>query len=684
MFKDLKNTPPHACARRGVVFYIVLAVVTVMSIFILFYVTFSRQLAYSSFYHVNRERLRGISEVILDSAFARVQSETRNPGSEITRNVVAQMRLSDRPPHSHFDITAPFFEDNKSSLLLGATLDYEVKARVFDKRTKTHDDHDYYSGEGLATLEIDLKAAFKNSAGNILAQLHRRRHYDIKVVALVSNFQNRESSYAMSFPLDYALLVRDGLREFDSAPQGRPLNQGNKIIIADQSAIVEQRRGQVYFGAADANSPSERIYLNTDENTEELLPSLPVTSIEVSQEECIRLIPQLRDEVYDYEGLRGFFDLSVYPANRASAPANEIEEMARLVLSVADDNTRVDPLAAGIDFAGPRDFNYLSSFVRGAVNQRFLYVVHFRVDASNVTFRAGGRTQSIPPEGAQRLEEVGRVTCFSPDIPYLSNAASEDAQKLKLIATRLVRLVEPSVNPQLRLISKLAEDYPYHSDQAMQKVEKSEIFSTAPTFYSRDSRPLSDITARGSEAFRPFRHYGLYSSRFFYAQELEDAGIYDKEEGVLNLRGIVSVEFEPVTLVPPAGRNYISVRGQGALIAPKGFTIQTGIRREDPRTDMMVMFTRDGSIRIATDEPVEASLLAFNDSNDGSIYPSQPFNVVGAVGVDRLFLNNYPSGASTITYDERLRAADNSDEIFSISMSPWIRFDDLNFSREGS
>ncbi|HQB82067.1 MAG TPA: hypothetical protein PLR50_01110, partial [Candidatus Rifleibacterium sp.] len=85
---------------------------------------------------------------------------------------------------------------------------------------------------------------------------------------------------------------------------------------------------------------------------------------------------------------------------------------------------------------------------------------------------------------------------------------------------------------------------------------------------------------------------------------------------------------------------------------------------------------------VGTDAQIEASLLAFNDSNTGSIVPSKPMNVVGSVGVDQLFLSRFPSAPGSIQYDPRLKAATDNDEIFALTVSPWVRYEDISFAKE--
>ncbi|NLF98194.1 MAG: hypothetical protein GX569_15785 [Candidatus Riflebacteria bacterium] len=668
--------------RRGIVFYIVLAVVSIMGVFILFYHTFSKQLAHSSFYHVNREKLRNYTEVILDSAFNTVQINTRDPNHDLTKRIVNQMRSSSLNNEA-FPLEAPLFEANKSALLGGATLDYTLTGRIFDKRTASPTGQKYYSGEGLATFEIILEAALK-AGSKELARCARRRQFDIKTVCLVSNYTKRENAYAMTFPLDYALLVRNGLREFKEGYRGQSFNDGQKLVVQDQGSIAAGRRGLVYFGRADRNNEDNRVYLNisdADAQSVAMLPGLSTQKFEISQDEVLQLIPEIdKNGAVKYQGLKGYFNFSVHPVAVSGTSSNANEDTARQVLSVVPGNRKLIPMPAGIKFEGSGDKAYFDSFLRGAVTQRFLYLVHFELEADGAQIGDGSDFYDIPPEGVQDLENSSKFVCFSPDITFYRESSGADPKGLAL-AQRLVQ-VEQRTNPPMPLTSDFAEDYLLHSGQSMQKAEVTTTFEDAPRFYGRDSSPLGDINMTGSEGFRPFGHYALFSARYLHAWELEKHGVYDKENGILNLRGITSVEIDHVSLDAPPGKNFITVRGSGALLAPAGFTINCGIRREDPNSSLCILFTRRGNIRIVTSERIEASLLAFNDSNSGSISPSRAFDVVGNIGVDQLYLNRFPTTPSRVEFDQRLRTDSDANEIFSINMSPWIRYDDINFAKE--
>lgn len=667
--------------RSGVVFYIVLSVVTLMGIFILFYHSFSKQLAFSSFYHVNREKLRNLTEIIIDSAFSNLQHATRDPRHELTKKFAEQMRTATLG-NAPFDLTAPLFEANRAALLNGATLKYSLSGRIFDKRTETPQSQKYYIGEGLGTLEILVDASLETPSGQVLARCQRRRHFDFKSACLVSNFKKRENSYAMTFPLDFALLVRNGLREFQEGYRGQSLNCGQKLVIQDQSSIPAAKRGLVYFGRANENNEARRIYLNTTDKSDSsaLWPELPVEQFTVNQEECLKLIPELNVEGIDQvTGIRGVFTFKRCPAARTTGNPPPHEKEARNILSAAPGSPDrvLEQLPAGISFAGPTDKNYLDTFLRGSMNQRWLYVVHFALDASAA--RAGG--ENIPAEGKTMLEEAANFVCYSPEADRFKDDQAADMQKRRELFKRLEKLAERT-NPPLPLYSDMVEDYPHYQGQQMKKAEVTETFKEPPKFFGRDSSPLSEITVTGSEGFRPFRHYTLCAARYFYASDLEKNGIYDKKNGILNLRGVVSVELEHVTLNPPTGRDHIIVRGAGAILAPNGFTINCGLKRENPERDLCILFTRKGNIRIGTSARIEASLLAFNDSNTGSIVPSKPMDILGAVGVDQLFLSRFPTTPGKIEFDPKLKTDSDNDEIFTLTVSPWVRYEDITFSKE--
>lgn len=675
-------TPRSFQKRRGMVFWVVMSVVTIMAIFILFYHNFSKQLAFSSFYHVNREKLRNLTEIMLDSAFSNLQNVTRDPGHDLTKKIIEQMRTA-AISNTAFALPAPLFDANKESLLNGAALKYTLTGRVFDKRIQTPQNQKYHDGEGLGTLEIFVDATLETPSGKLLARCQRRRHFDFKSACLVSNYNKRANYYAMTFPLDFALLIRNGLREFNEGYRGLNINAGQKLIIQDQSSIPVDRRGFVYFGQADQNEESKRVFLNTSDsdNADALMPQIPVETFNINQEECFKLLPELKQnleanevKISKLKNLNGVFSMRRFPAARTGTPDNR-EKEARNVLSAAPGSPdKVIPQnPSGISFAGPVDKSYLDTILRGAITQRWLYVVHFALDASSTTYDGS----PLPPEGKEKFESL-QFVCYSPETPRLKDGSNP--QHLDF-CKRLETTIN-NTNPPLPLYSNLVEDYLMYQGQQYSKNPVTETFKAPPKFFGRNSSPLSDLTMTGGEGFRPFRHYTLCAARYLHASELEKNGVYDRKNGVLNLRGVVSVELDHVSLNPPAGSDHLKIKGAGAIIAPNGFTINCGLKREDPAKDLLILFTRKGNIRVGTDAQIEASLLAFNDSNTGAIVPSKPLNVLGSVGVDQLFLSRFPSSPGHIQYDQRLKAATDNDEIFALTVSPWVRYEDISFAKE--
>jgi hypothetical protein len=468
------------------------------------------------------------------------------------------------------------------------------------------------------------------------------------------------------------------LREFSEGLPGQNYNTRTKLVLIDQSSFADSKRGLLYFGNADTNEEDSRIFLNTSNADTDVLPGITANRFEIDQDECIRLIPQA-DTGGTYEGLKGVFTSKVLPAATSGTPTSECEELTRHHLEIVPGNKRLVSAPAGLRIEGDLSRSYMESFARGAITQRFLYLSEFTFDTSNMRTYTG---DPIPAEGKQRLQDsVKGFLALDPNCAYLNDVSipDTDARRNRKIHAGKIKAIMDRLNPPMSLLSKMVDQNLFYKDQTYSRTDTAETFPEPPEFFSRNGNSLTSINETGGEGFRPFRHCTLYSTRFLYARELEEAGVYDKENGILNLRGIVSVEFEPVVLSAPSGS--LIVRGQGAILAPNGFSIRSGISRENPDSDLCILFARKGNINISTSEPIEASLLAFNDSNNGTISPSSGFNVTGAVGVDRLYLSRYPSTPSQITYDPRLKVENKNEELFAVTISPWIRFENIGFSK---
>jgi|GEM_PF-5426126 len=80
-------------------------------------------------------------------------------------------------------------------------------------------------------------------------------HHDYLVVAMVSrrnNFSAR-TGYSQSFPLDYSLLIRDGLKE-SREYSGKVPDGERKILIIDQKTLTPDNCGKICFSGTDAGN----------------------------------------------------------------------------------------------------------------------------------------------------------------------------------------------------------------------------------------------------------------------------------------------------------------------------------------------------------------------------------------------------------------------------------------------
>jgi hypothetical protein len=205
-----------------------------------------------------------------------------------------------------------------------------------------------------------------------------------------------------------------------------------------------------------------------------------------------------------------------------------------------------------------------------------------------------------------------------------------------------------------------------------------------PKVYNYLQTQLHNVnTAKGPSGFRPFRNATLYACRFNGAQSFLDSGIYNQKTGELHLPGIVDIQNEHLILPKPQNGSRIKVFGKGALIVPEGITINSGIELNSREHDLCVIFTRKNSIIVNSVEPIEASLLAFTDKSplSGGVKCVGPFKIFGSLGVDRLFWHSKPF-VCEIEYDKRLKPESAANEIFQITFSPWIRFENKIFSRQ--
>jgi hypothetical protein len=221
-------------------------------------------------------------------------------------------------------------------------------------------------------------------------------------------------------------------------------------------------------------------------------------------------------------------------------------------------------------------------------------------------------------------------------------------------------------------VSRFEDGFLYKGGQTGPTAAPGETFGRGQSaFFAYDGRPV-EITTGGTEA-RPFRHINLWARKLASAKELEVAGIYDPQAGLLNLRGFVNVN-EAVTLGSP-GRASLTVRGQGGIIAPS-IRILSGLEKESGANPepICILFSRDRPLEVDTASPISASLIAMGKPGTPlAVRANQPLRLTGALAADHLDSARWTtSGDHILTYDPLLKSSNTT--LFQINLSRWITF----------
>jgi hypothetical protein len=123
----------------------------------------------------------------------------------------------------------------------------------------------------------------------------------------------------------------------------------------------------------------------------------------------------------------------------------------------------------------------------------------------------------------------------------------------------------------------------------------------------------------GPEGLRPYSHFNFWFRQRVSPHRLTHIGVFDPIHKRLHLRGIAHVAG-PLELGEPSGQPW-TIHGQGVLIADQ-FRIVGPLRKATPES-LCVLFTRKGAIQVATDQAIDAFLIASGDHGYGSVRPSR-------------------------------------------------------------
>ena len=214
------------------------------------------------------------------------------------------------------------------------------------------------------------------------------------------------------------------------------------------------------------------------------------------------------------------------------------------------------------------------------------------------------------------------------------------------------------------------DEYKYQLEDELPSISDNEN-----DFYNRDYMGGS----RPSEAQYPFAHFNLFNKRYINndkPEELEELGIYNKADNILNLRGVVQCS----NLVELGNENTtLKIKGSGVLIA-RGITIKGAIEK-DNKNSVAVLFARNGDIRIKTDKKIEAALIAMkgpdgdgvNQGVEGRVIAEEAMNLFGSLAVDKLNTTGWKKDTThKITYDETLAP---TKDVYQVNMANWVTYE---------
>ncbi|HNV68045.1 MAG TPA: hypothetical protein PKO06_00005, partial [Candidatus Ozemobacteraceae bacterium] len=420
---------------RGAALQMILFLVLLISGLALAFFQMSSQAQRSAFRLERGEVLRQIVEAADEEAFAVLLSALERPDSPEFLWLLNQGKNPAVLP-----ISVPLISQIATTMVRARqAAAITVEARVVDFTHRDFEGMPYSTDTREGVGRIELKTVCRLSdlgggGGNAACHLIRRRDY--KMATIVSPRPNTgRTGASQNAALDYALLVRNGLREFQQTG-GLMLNQNRARLIVDAAGVPPGRRGKVRFGGADGRGDAH-VFLNVDESRKAMMPAAP-SKVTITISECHTLfdldtwkqqeiaakVQKAKDKLgsqYDssvedyiradvlkkFSGIVGEFKTGVAPlagtgpteaADRVRQHLwnEEWKNLAGRVTSIPD---RYDAPAPGCamlsaDAVGVTA-DVAQEVLEGGIRQRFLYHAALHLDISSL-------------EDQQQADEIGR------------------------------------------------------------------------------------------------------------------------------------------------------------------------------------------------------------------------------------------------------------------------------------
>lgn len=692
--------------KKGVAIFFVLFVMVILGILVVQFSVRSRQAQSTVHRFQTSEMARQLASAAQEEAFKYLYDNTDNYDSkgfdELNSNPILKKIIEGKESN----IYVPNFnrtETNGLKLnipateamakdLMGDRMEVSATARIIDFRDTDPDNHTFYGKEGIGTIEIvtiaKAKEKYKNQFPGACTIV---RHHDYKVVSLLSKKDERDKYVGNSF-LDYALFIRKGQEEFENGAKGTNVNPENLSLEINAGDFP----GKINFGSGGLNYQ----YLNISSDTIDFLgpkrEKTEIVELKASDSEVDKIYPYFRNELAkqaddeggkleSLTGHKAYFEFYRLPLLEkfyendetlknimVSAAANAQKKLNKNISF----NTDHQPyFFEGIKIT---PINKLNEILTSDIRKQFINIGYFKLDLTDCEVTIGADDDSetlvIKRDKPELIEQYKKEPfyCFDIDyhIPYIDDPNNEDYVK-KINMIELNKFIKSKGKDiASNAFTYINDEYKYQLEDELPSISDNEN-----DFYNRDYMG----GYKPSEAQYPFAHFNLFNKRYVNndkPEELEELGIYDKKENVLNLRGIIQCS----NLVELGNENTtLKIKGSGVLIA-RGITIKGAIEKDNKKS-IAVLFARNGDIRIKTNKKIEAALIAMkgpdgdgvNQGVEGRIIAEETMNLFGSLAVDKLNTTGWKKDTThKITYDEALAP---TKDVYQVNIANWVTYE---------
>ncbi|MBF0408258.1 MAG: hypothetical protein HQM10_12975 [Candidatus Riflebacteria bacterium] len=184
-------------------------------------------------------------------------------------------------------------------------------------------------------------------------------------------------------------------------------------------------------------------------------------------------------------------------------------------------------------------------------------------------------------------------------------------------------------------------------------------------FFSPSGKKISS-TAFGKNGFKPFSGVSLFSRRFPSQEEFYKSDLFDAASNKFVINCMIQIGGNFVI-----GKSAIETSHEGVgLIVADSITIEGSVRKNNP-SDILILFAKNGAIKIETESMIEAALIAVNDNLSGEITARGTFSVFGCLVADKINIKNRSIGTSQLIYDPVFSPKKTR---LCVSLIPWVTF----------